>query len=199
MNLNSFKFYKKSDWESHNPFQFISVGRFHWKKGYQYALSSVREVLNKNIPLHYTIVAKGPPNEEILYYVNILRLENHVTFLELKTQEKVYCQMKNSDCLILPSIEEGIANVVLESMAIGLPVISSNCCGMNEVVKNNENGFTFNNRDINDLTSVMLNVIACSASMRKKIAEAGFTHIERNHDLFQLGEKMKIVYESLYK
>ena len=34
LDLQSFQFYKKSDWESHNPFQFISVGRFHWKKGY---------------------------------------------------------------------------------------------------------------------------------------------------------------------
>ena len=157
----------------------------------------------RDIKQKYTITlyncCKGPPNEEILYYVNILRLENHVTFLELKTQEKVYCQMKESDCLILPSIEEGIANVVLESMAIGLPVISSNCCGMNEIVKDNENGFTFINRDTNHLTSVMLNVIACSPQMRRKIAKAGFKHIERYHDLFQLGEKMKTVYESLYK
>ncbi len=199
LNLESFQFHKKSDWESHNPFQFISVGRFHWKKGYQYALSSVRAILNKNIPIHYTIIAKGVPNEEILYYVNNLRLEDYVTFLQLKTQEEVYCQMKESDCLILPSIEEGIANVVLESMAIGLPVISSNCCGMNEVVKNNENGFTFINRDINDLTSVMLDVIAYSPSKRKKIAKAGLAHIERNHDIIQLGEKMKVYYHSLYK
>ncbi|MAV58479.1 MAG: hypothetical protein CMG07_00820 [Candidatus Marinimicrobia bacterium] len=199
LDLQSFQFYKKSDWESHNPFQFISVGRFHWKKGYQYALSSMSAILNKNIPIHYTIIAKGPPNEEILYYVNNLRLEDYVTFLQLKTQEEVYHQMKESDCLILPSIEEGIANVVLESMAIGLPVISSNCCGMNEVVKNNENGFTFINRDINDLTSVMLDVIAYSPSKRKKIAKAGLAHIERHHNLTQIGEKMKVVYHSLYK
>ena len=199
LNLQSFQFYKKSDWESHNPFQFISVGRFHWKKGYQYALSSMRAILNKNIPIHYTIIAKGIPNEEILYYVNNLRLEDYVTFIQLETQEEVYYQMKESDCLILPSIEEGIANVVLESMAIGLPVISSNCCGMNEVVKNNENGFTFINRDINDLTSVMLDVIAYSPSKRKKIAKAGLEHIERHHNLIQLGEKMKVVYNSIYK
>ena len=53
LNLQSFQFHKKSDWESHNPFQFISVGRFHWKKGYQYALSSVRAILNKNIQILY--------------------------------------------------------------------------------------------------------------------------------------------------
>ena len=70
---------------------------------------------------------------------------------------------------------------------------------MNEVVKNNENGFTFINRDINDLTSVMLDVIAYSPSKRKKTAKAGLAYIERHHDLIQLGEKMKVVYHSLYK
>ena len=58
---------------------------------------------------------------------------------------------------------------------------------MNEVVKNNENGFTFINRDINDLTS-MLDVIAYSPSKRKKIAKVGLAYIERHHDLIQLGE-----------
>ena len=106
--------------------------------------------------------------------------------------------MKESDCLILPSIEEGIANVVLESMAIGLPVISSNCCRMNEVVKNNENGFTFINRDINDLTSVMLDVVASSPLKREIIAKAGLVHIETHHSLIKLSEKMKAAYQALY-
>ena len=34
---------------------------------------------------------------------------------------------------------------------------------------------------------------------RKKIAKAGLAYIERHHDLIQLGEKMKVVYHSLYK
>ena len=42
--------------------------------------------------------------------------------------------MRESDCLILPSVQEGISNVVLESMAIGLPIISSDCGGMKKVL-----------------------------------------------------------------
>ena len=49
--------------------------------------------------------------------------------------------IKNADILLLSSVEEGIANVVLEAMALGTLVVSTECGGMNEVIKNNENGF----------------------------------------------------------
>ena len=48
--------------------------------------------------------------------------------------------MQQSDVLLLPSLEEGIANVVLEAMAIGLPVISTDCGGMKELVEDGING-----------------------------------------------------------
>ena len=51
--------------------------------------------------------------------------------------------MRESDCLILPSVQEGISNVVLESMAIGLPIISSDCGGMKEIINDGRNGFLF--------------------------------------------------------
>ena len=47
------------------------------------------------------------------------------------------------DLFILPSLEEGIANVVLEAMALGCPVLSSNCGGMEEVIKDGKNGLVF--------------------------------------------------------
>ena len=55
--------------------------------------------------------------------------------------------MKEADALLLPSVEEGIANVVLEAMAIGLPVVSSNCGGMSEVIVDGDNGLLVATRD----------------------------------------------------
>ena len=49
--------------------------------------------------------------------------------------------MATSNLLLLPSLNEGIANVVLEAMAMSLPVISSDCGGMSEVVKHRETGW----------------------------------------------------------
>ena len=70
--------------------------------------------------------------------------------------------MKQSDCLILPSVQEGISNVVLESMAIGLPVISSDCGGMKEVINYGKNGFYFPARDSITLEKLLLKVMNLS-------------------------------------
>ena len=68
--------------------------------------------------------------------------------LFIQIQEHVYEIMRESDCLILPSVQEGISNVVLESMYIGLPVVTSDCGGMKEVISYGKNGFYFSARNL---------------------------------------------------
>ena len=55
--------------------------------------------------------------------------------------------MSESDLLLLPSVGEGISNSVLEAMALGIPVISTDCGGMEEVIKNGKNGFVISARE----------------------------------------------------
>ena len=55
--------------------------------------------------------------------------------------------MRSFDVLLLPSLNEGIANVVLEAMAIGVPVISTDCGGMSEVVILDTTGWLLPVRD----------------------------------------------------
>ena len=87
-----------------------------------------------------------------------------------KNQDFVYKIMKKSDCLLHPSVEEGIANVVLESMAIGLPIISSNCGGMPEVIRDNQNGLIFEKRNVESLESQILKLYNIGPKKRELMA-----------------------------
>ncbi|PIE03002.1 MAG: hypothetical protein CSA81_04650 [Acidobacteria bacterium] len=118
----------------------ISVGRKHWKKGYRTALDACYLLKQKKFDFSYSIII-GKPSEELLYQVKDLGLENHVTFHTNLPHSDVLDLIKEADIMLLPSLEEGIANVVLESMALGTPVISTNCGGMREVIRHKENGF----------------------------------------------------------
>ena len=127
--------------------EIISVGRFHWKKGYHYGLDAMKILKNKNVDFHYTIVAQGEMPEEIIFLINEYELKSHVTIIPGLKYDKLIQKMKESSVLLLPSVEEGIANVVLEAMAVGIPVITTDCGGMSEVVEDSSNGFIVGVRD----------------------------------------------------
>lgn len=127
----------------------ISIGRHHWKKGYHYALDAMKILSSEKIKFKYTIIAQGEIPEEILYLMNVYELHDNVEILKGMNFNELIRKMSESDLLLLPSVEEGIANVVLEAMAAGVLVITTDCGGMNEVINDEINGYIVDVRDPN--------------------------------------------------
>ena len=190
INPNNIKPFVKNNWELKDKLNFISVGRFHWIKGYEYSLMAIKFLLEHDYNVHYTIISNNLPNEEILYQIEDLSIKKNINILYNCPQPEVYEKMRKADCLILPSIEEGIANVVLESMAIGLPIISSDCGGMKEVISHNHNGFLYKNRDYKDLITKIIQFIQTESNQIKYIVNNGRQNIEKHHDLVLQSRKM---------
>ena len=195
LDLNILKKFEKTDYAIHKPFRFISVGRFHWVKGYQYSISAIAGIKKLNREIHYTIIANNGISEEILHQIDDLSLKNIVKVILSNSQDDVYSAMKNSDCFILPSVQEGISNVVLESMAIGLPIISSDCGGMREIINNGKNGFYFPARDSDALKKLLIKVMNLEFTERKKLIIEGKKFINKNFNL----ELIKSKYHNFYK
>ena len=107
-------------------------------------------------------------------------MENNVEIVHPDSQEEVYKIMNESDCFILPSVQEGISNVVLESMAVGLPVVSSDCGGMKEIINNGVNGFYFPARNPIALEKLLLKVMNLGIEERGKIIHEGKKYINKN-------------------
>ena len=130
----------KENSEFSNVLQILSVGRNHWKKDYKTSLNAMSILKTKKIAFHYTIVGVDK-DEELLFLVSDLGLMEYVSFIPTLSQQGVYQKMIASDLLLLPSIEEGIANVCIEAMFCKLPVLSTNCGGMEELIEEEETGF----------------------------------------------------------
>jgi glycosyltransferase involved in cell wall biosynthesis len=118
----------------------ISVGRMHWKKGYNYALDAMGMLKEQSIRFRYCIIG-GKADEHIVYQIHDMGLHDSVDFLDFMPQSRLITYLAGSHVFLLPSVEEGIANVVLEAMALGIPVISTDCGGMKEVIQDGLNGF----------------------------------------------------------
>ncbi len=134
-------------YKSGNTLDIISVGRFHWKKGYHYALDAMKILNDSKIDFTYSIIAQGIIPEEITFLINEYGLADKVTIIPGMKHDELIKKLQSSHLLILPSVEEGIANVVLEAMATGIPVLTTDCGGMDEVVNDRINGYIVPVRD----------------------------------------------------
>ncbi len=106
--------------------QFVCAGRLHPQKGFDRLIAALPR-LNHPYPWHLTILGKGPEQENLQRLINSLALENRVTLAGLS--ETPWPMMGSADAFLLPSRFEGLPNVVLESLAVGTPVIATRDSG----------------------------------------------------------------------
>lgn len=180
------------------PLNIISIGRAHWKKGYSYALDAMNLIHKEKIKFNYTIVGVEK-NEELLYRRSQLECGNKINFKERLSFPDVEELVKKADILLLPSIEEGIANVVLEAMALGTLVISTECGGMNEVIIDNENGFLVPIRNSEAIANTIKKVNKISQEDYLNLTKAARETIEKQHNKSSMIDKMKDLYQLVLK
>ena len=118
---------------------------------------SIYEGVVKKVKSKLMMVGEGPEKIKAIQYVKEKNLEDQVLFLGNSNEiDKILCY---SDLFLLPSEKESFGLSALEAMANGVPVISSNAGGINEVNINNKTGFVSNIGDIEDMISNSLTLL----------------------------------------
>ena len=177
-------------------FTIVSVGRNHWKKGYPYAIDSCKILKEKGISFTYHVIgAKG--SEELEFLIQTNHLQNEVFLTDKKPFSEVQQLMRNADLLLLPSIEEGIANVVLEAMQLGTLVLSTDCGGMEEVIEHGENGFVVPVRDVEKMANAIVEISNLNQEKRSTIIENAKETIKRQHTEEKMIEDMHALYKNV--
>ena len=175
----------------------ISVGRCHWIKGYTFALDVMSILRKEKVNFNYTIIAGGRDQENILYQIHDLGLNECVSFINDElSHDEVLKKISECDLFLLPSLEEGISNAVLEAMALGVPVISTDCGGMGEVIKNGEKGFLVPVRDADSMAGTIQNFLHLDEKNITKIIQNAREKIRQNHLLPVQIERFKSLYRN---
>ena len=111
--------------------------------------------------------------------------------------ETIKKEIQNADFLLLPSLEEGIANVVLEAMALGTLVVSTNCGGMNEVITDGKNGFLVPIRNAKAISQKIKMIDKLTESEKRIIIRRARNTIEMQHDFESMISEMKHLYDDV--
>lgn len=138
---------KKQEYkDSSKNSEYIFVGRLAKEKGV-ILLAKVAKELNLKI----TFVGEGDCRKEIEEIYPKAKITGWVS------KEEVNKYVENARALLFPSLwYEGMPLSVMESLALGIPVIATETCAASEIIEENINGMLFRNNDFNDLKKKIL-------------------------------------------
>lgn len=132
----------------------VSVGRLVDQKDYPNLIKAFR-LVNEKINSRLLILGKGPKETELKRLCEALDVKEKVQFLGFKNNPYKY--MKGADVFVLSSKWEGFGHVIVEAMATGTPVISTDCnSGPKEIIKENEYGVLVSVGDPKELTEKII-------------------------------------------
>jgi colanic acid/amylovoran biosynthesis glycosyltransferase len=174
----------------------IAVGTWTWVKGYEYALSALRRLVDRGVPVRLALVGDGPERQRMLYTIADLGLAAHVELLGRLPPERVIEELRASDVALLSSLSEGIANSIVEAMACGLPVVTTACGGMAEVVSAGEHGFVVAPRDV-DAMAGALERLARDPDLRARMGGAARAHVAAELDIAQHAARFAALYREV--
>ena len=141
----------------------ISVGALVDRKGFHRVIALLPALLKQYPTLIYLIVGGDSPEGNIKnllqQQVKTLKLEDHVRFLGAYPSDQLKRPLSAADVFVLATANEGWANVFLEAMACGLPVIATDVGGNKEVVNSAELGTVVPFSDPEALLSALLQAL----------------------------------------
>lgn len=155
---------------SKNGKMIIAVGRLTQQKRFDRligAFALVREEREACL----LILGQGELSDELKNLSKQLKVGEHVRFVGFK--DNPYAWISKADMLVLSSDYEGFPMIILEAMACGTPVISTNCpSGPSEIITNGKNGILCSPMDENELSKAMLALLD-RKELREKLSNEG--------------------------
>lgn len=117
----------------------ISVGRLYPQKNQEMMIRAFAKVADKFPDWQLVIYGEGPLRAELEFLVSSFKLQDRV-LLPGRT-ENVIEELRQSKIFCMSSDYEGMSNSMIEAICVGLPVISTNVSGTEEMIIDDKNGF----------------------------------------------------------
>lgn len=123
----------------------ITVGRLENQKGFDRLINAIGRINSDKLNIHLNILGEGSKYNELKDLIHLNKLENTVSLLGFK--KNPFPWVLSSDIFICTSRAEGYSLVIAEAMVLGIPIISVNCSGPNELLDFGKYGFLIENSD----------------------------------------------------
>ena len=175
--------------KSVGPLNILCIGTLYEVKGHTYLIEACRLLMDRGVDFACNLVGDGPDRPLLMKQVEESGLSGRVIFHGQLERPEIVGMLRRADVFTLPSVptdsgrREGIPVVLMEAMASGLPVVSSDISGIPELVESGSSGLLVPPRNSEALAD-SLEQLSKDPDLRKKLGKAGRAKVNQEFDLF---------------
>lgn len=174
----------------------LSVGRLHEQKGFAYLVHAAKHVVRKFPSLQLLIAGIGPLEKELRQLIQQLELEKNVHLLGFR--DDIPDLVQAADLFVLPSLWEGLANVILEALAAGKPVVATDVEGTSEVIRDGHSGILVPPANSQALADATITVLS-NQRLAKLMGKRGQQLVKQNFTLARMVQQHEKLYLDLLR
>lgn len=169
----------------------LFVGRLVGQKNLPLLLRAMSRLRDAGTPLRLRIAGDGPLRAVVETQVAALGLADRVALLGERPDARVL--MEESDFVVLPSLREGLSNVILEAMIAGRPVIATAVGGSVELVDDGRTGILVPSDDDAALAAALAR-LAGDVALRRRMGQAGRDRAAAQFTVDAMVRRMEAIY-----
>lgn len=193
------------------PIRLFALGRFDVTKGFDILLKACAILKEKGVNFHLTLAGGGGKvmglgnlEENLRKLRKDLNLEEAVSMPGLISHDELPAYLEESDIFVAPCVvdasgrRDGIPNTVIEALAYGVPVVSTNVNALPEVIQNGRTGLAVNPGNPQELAEAII-FLAENPGQGKRLAQGGAILAQSLFNCHNNAVKMAEFFKSRYE
>lgn len=182
--------------EHPNIFRFIYVGQLQPRKRVEFLIKGYQRLceMYPGVNSQLWIVGDGPEKAKLEDKARETGFAEKIIFCGFRRD--VPQLLIKTHGMLFPSTSEGIPNALLESLAVGVPVIAHPFPGLEEVITHGETGLITNFEDIGGTAQQLYSFIQ-NSSLRRRLRQKGYEMVKRKFSLDQMGNQLEAILQDL--
>ncbi len=169
-----------------------SVGRLSPEKGHRFLLEAIQNLDPKYSNIYFLICGDGVLKEALISMADKSGIMDKLRFIGFRSDmDKIY---QIIDFLVLPSLTEGLPNVVLEAFSYSKPVVATNVGGVPEIVEDRINGIIVKPASPDEIKTA-IEFISEDASRRETFGNAGLEKVKNKFTFDAQTNELVTIYD----
>ena len=170
--------------------RFVCIGRLTEQKGQFLLIEAAKQLVNEGFQFKLVLIGDGELREAIESSIQAAGLENTIELFGWANSDTIRQELLASRAMVLPSFAEGLPVVLMESLALHRPVITTHINGIPELVRSGISGWLVPPGDLDELTAAMREALQCPTAQLEQMGLAGANRTAQQHNITTEAKKL---------